>query len=215
MAGESQETPGSRPDPTVMTTEAIDAAREAERIFFLAKLDAVYVRLDGMDKATAVLHETVTRVPTETQLAMGHLRELHDEKFHSVELQFRERDTRSERESRDNKTTVDTAFAAQKEAAAKQDEANSKRIDKSESSTNEKIDKLTELFRTEISGLSGRYDDMKERLALLDRRVDNILATKQGGREVVAGVYAFVGFLASILILGGLLAAAGAFGGSP
>jgi len=130
------------PDPSSLTTEALIRAVAAERDYVDGRINVILERLRGIDVATELLNETVTRTPTDITKEITHLRELMEVQFRSVHLQFAERDTRQERESRDNKVAVDAAFAAQKEAAAKQDEGNQKSIDKSERSTSETIAKL-------------------------------------------------------------------------
>ena len=192
MAGESQAVPRSGPDPTVLTTEQLLREIETVREWVQAQLAVRDQRLDGIDKATVVFNETLTRVPTDVQNQVGHLKELADEKFASIGLQFKERDTRSERESRDNKVAVDAAFAAQKEAAAKQDDANQKAIDKSENATSDTINKLAELFETRTTGLAGLIADLKS-------TVGGIVSVKQGGKEATAALYAFVAFVAVAL----------------
>lgn len=147
-----------------------------------------------------------------------HLSETVEERFRSIATQFLERDTRSERESRDNKVAVDAAFAAQKEAAAKQEETFSKGIDKSEAATQETINKLTELFRTTNQGLSDKVDDLKQRLVDSERntqqRITEVASTasqfsqqKQGAadsRAVIA--WAITGLLTIMLIVGTIIA---------
>jgi DNA anti-recombination protein RmuC len=147
------------------------------------RIAVVQERLQGIDKATELLNETVNRVPTDLQKAIAQMRELLDVRFDSVALQFKERDTRSERESRDNKVAVDAAFAAQKEAAAKQDEANQKAIDKSEKATNESISKLGEVVKASNDALADKIDDVKARLSDQDSKVTSITASRQGGQD--------------------------------
>jgi chromosome segregation ATPase len=171
-------------DPsTVATDAAMVRALAAERDYVDGKIAALLARLDSMDEATKVLHETVTRTPTDIQQAVGHLKELMEEKFVSVQTQFRERDTRSERESRDNAIKVDAAFAAQKEAAAKEAESNTRAIEKSERATEKVID-----------ALNSKIDDLKERLG----RVEGV---KEGGTNVIAGLYAGAGVLIAVLAI--------------
>jgi uncharacterized protein YoxC len=158
------------PDPTVLTTEALLRAVAAERDYADGKIAVLEERLDAIDKATRLLNETVNRVPTDVQKEVAHLRGLFDEKFGSVAKQFEERDTRAERESRDNQIRVDAAFAAQKEAAAREGEANAKAIDKSETSTTETISKLDGLFQTRTDALSDKIDDLKERLTSVEQQ---------------------------------------------
>jgi cation transport regulator ChaB len=196
----------------VLTTQLVRAV-QAERDYVDGQIEVLKQRLDGIDRATEVLNETVNRVPTDVQQAVGHLRSLVDEKFTSVGTQFKERDTRSERESRDNKVAVDAAFAAQKEAAAKQDESNAKAIAKSEATTAETIRNLATLVDSGINGLRETLDDLKVRLARIE-------AAKIGGQEVTterrdanAALYAAAGFVLTVLVIIGVLAVAGVFSG--
>jgi hypothetical protein len=171
------------PDPTILTTEQLIRAVEAERDYTNGRMDVVLERFRGMDEAVKLLNETVHRVPTDMQQAIGNLSSLMAERFDSVDKQFRERDTRSERESRDNKVAVDAAFAAQKEAAAKQDEANQKAIDKSEKATTETINKLAELVRSQTDALGDKIEDVKARLVAVELNVNGIQQAKVGGQE--------------------------------
>ncbi len=168
MAGESQAPPDAVPDPTVLTIDAIYRAIRAERDYVDGQIQVLSERLRGIDKATEVLNETVNRTPTLLQKEISHVREVIDEKFRMVDIQFKERDTRSEREARDNKVAVDAAFAAQKEAAAKQNESNSLAISKSELATSETIAKLAELFRSTTDALADKIEDVRVRLSSLE-----------------------------------------------
>jgi transglutaminase/protease-like cytokinesis protein 3 len=132
---------------------------------------------------------------------------LVDERLASVGTQFAERDTRSERESRDNKVAVDAAFAAQKEAASEQNKSNTLAISKSEAATSETINKLSELFRTTTDGLASSILDVKD-------QVRDIRASKSGAAEAVsakrqdwAAVYGLAAFLLVLLMIGSILAA--------
>jgi hypothetical protein len=152
------------PDPTILTTEALGRAMSSMRDYVDGQLGIRDERFRGIDTATRVLNETVNRVPTDMQQEIGHIREVMDEKFSSVGMRFVERDTRSERESRDNKVAVDAAFAAQKEAASEQNKSNTLAISKSEMATAETLNKLAELVATQLSALSEKVDDLKERV---------------------------------------------------
>ena len=88
-----------RPDPTVLTTEQLRRELSSLR-------EIIEARLDGSDRATKLLSETVNRTPTQIQTEIAHLRELMheqlgslggsaEEKFKSIELQFTERDVRT------------------------------------------------------------------------------------------------------------------------
>jgi hypothetical protein len=204
--GYANDRPPPSIDPTELTTQAQIRGDQAERDYVDGQLEVLRERLRAIDRATELLSDTVNRVPNETQKEVAHLRELQQERFASIELQFRERDTRAERESRDNRVAVDAAFAAQKEAAAKQDENNQKSIDKSEAATAEAIGKLGELVQTNVNGLSGKIDDLKD-------RVGKIESIKLGATENRTGLYAAIGMVATIILLGiaivGFIAAKG------
>jgi cation transport regulator ChaB len=188
------------PDPTVLTTEALARGLTSERDYVDGQLDVLRERLRAIDIATRLLNETVNRTPTDIQKEITHLRELSDEKFSSVETQFKERDTRSERESKDNKVAVDAAFAAQKEAAAKQDEGNLKAIDKSERATAETIKTNAELTKTVTDAIMANVSDIKD-------RVGKIEALKQGGadtrnetRLIIGLTIAVIGVIVSLWV---------------
>jgi hypothetical protein len=165
------------PDPTALTTDAVNQAVKIGRDYTDGAVAILVERLDGMDRATRLLNETVNRVPTAVQVEVAHLNGLMEEKLASVQTQFGERDTRQEREARDNKIAVDAAFAAQKESAAKTDEANAKAIEKSEKAT-EKI----------IDALGDKIDDLKDRLIAIEARVVAIESLKRGAVEVSSSV---------------------------
>ena len=168
MAGESQQTPKSEPDPTVLTTQQLERGLDAERDYVKGEVRVLEQRLTAMDIATELLSATVTRVPTEVQTAVGNLRDLHSERFQSIATQFAERDTRQERESRDNKVAVDAAFAAQKEAASEQNKSNTLAIDKSERATAETLAKQADLFKSKTDALDTQIADLKERLTIVE-----------------------------------------------
>lgn len=112
------------PDPSVLTTQQSMERAAAERdytdgqIAVLAeRMLRLVQRMDDRDEATKVLHETVTRVPTDMQFAVGHLAAVVEEKFNSVTTRFALNDDRQKAEAVANETKVNAAFAAQKEAS--------------------------------------------------------------------------------------------------
>ena len=152
------------PDPTVLTTAQLDRAVSAERDYVDGQLQVLETRLAGIDEATKLHLRGIVDIPERIDEKVGHLAEVTAERFTSIQRQFTERDTRSIRESSDNKIAVDAAFAAQKEAASEQNKANTKAIDKSEEATAEAINKLGELSQTSTKALADKVDDLKERV---------------------------------------------------
>jgi len=207
-----------------------------------AKIDVLLERLRSMDVASDLLKETVNRAPTEVTKEIGHLQSVMDERFASTNTQFKERDTRSEREARDNKLAVDAAFAAQEKQAVAQNEGNNLAISKSEGSTAETIKTNQELSKSEINALRKSAEDtrvrqvevdedLKKRLGAiessyaglassarvgaLESQMVGIASAKQGGKDQISSIYAFAGFLVALLVIGGFLAAAGVFSRTP
>jgi len=189
------------PDPTELTIDAL--RREVTTIHreleFRADVrqqgieglkEILETRLDGMDRAAALLSDTVNRTPTEITKEIGHLRSILDERLTSVDsrfheadrltsTQFRERDTRTEREARDNKLAVDAAFAAQEKQAVAQNEGNQLAINKSEGATAETIKTNMDLTKSEINALRKSSEDREQR----QREVDEDMKKRIGAIE--------------------------------
>lgn len=183
--GRSQQPWPITSDPSPLTTAQI-----LREITSLKEL--VFTRLDAMDKAMTLFNDNITRVPTDVDKQVGTLKALvyetfktidvkfesseglFTEQFKSVAQQFKERDTRSERESRDNKVAVDAAFAAQKEAASEQNKSNTLAIDKSEKATAETLNKQADLFKSTTDALDGKIGDDRQTINKLDGRLTTI-----------------------------------------
>ena len=110
------------PDPTLLTTQQLLREMASLR-------ELVFTRLDGMDRATELLSETVNRTPTVIQTEIKHVRELENERFAGVAQQFQERDTRSEQAGKAAKDALDAALAAAAKAAEKTEQNFTKQID--------------------------------------------------------------------------------------
>jgi hypothetical protein len=187
------------PDPTVATNEAVARAMTSERDYVDGQISVLIERLNGIDRATELRWPAVEGVPGLIDEKISNLAKLMEEKFSSIETQFAERDTRQERESRDNKVAVDAAFAAQKEAAAKQDEANAKAIDKSERATAETIKTNSELGRTTNDALVGQIGDLKERVSRIESQKAGYVEHRTEARQSNAAVYGALAAVATLL----------------
>ena len=177
------------PDPTVLTTQQL--TRE-----ILAIRELIEARLDGMDKAINLIQAQSDRAPSHIQTtieaAVGRLQELHNEKFISIETQFKERDVRTEQTSKDNKVAIDAALQAQKEAVGKQNESNSQAIAKSEAAFIKQIDQIGMLIATMGKGTDDKIRDIKDRLTTIE-------GLKKGGNDVWGYVAAVVGLAVAVL----------------
>jgi VIT1/CCC1 family predicted Fe2+/Mn2+ transporter len=185
--------------------DLLDRSVKAERDYVDGHIGILEERLDAIDKATELLNETVNRVPTDVQREVSHIRELVDEKLTSVALQFKERDTRSEREARDNKLAVDAAFAAQEKQAVAQNESNALAINKSEKATAETIKTNQELSKATTDALTKSLDELKLQVSRIESRTQGISETKSESRGtnqwVVTTGIAALAFIATVVYL--------------
>jgi cation transport regulator ChaB len=199
-------------DPTTLTTELIDRATKALEEKFEAELAIRDERLRGIDVATTLRLDMIHSMPEAMVANITHLREIVDERLDSVATQFKERDTRSERESRDNKLAVDAAFAAQEKQAAAQNKANAEAIGKSETATAEtisanksatdaSIEKLAQLFATSLGAVRDQIEDVKGRLNDLTLAVNDIRARGIGGHERTVDNRASIAAMGAVVAL--------------
>jgi len=172
-----------RPDPTRLTTDQL--RRELG-----ALNEKLGTRLDAMDKATSLLQENQTRVPTEIDKQIMHLKELHDEKFKRVDVQFTDRDV-----------ALQAALSAAKEAVEKQTQWFAESIRESKTATG-----------TQLSSLDGKIEDLKDRITRGEGRnsgaKETVLETRSASAQnwgfVVGGIgifFGLVGFLGAIFSL--------------
>jgi hypothetical protein len=156
------------PDPTILTTQQL--LRELSSL-----RELLTARLDAMDKATALLSETINRTPTAIHTAVTNIRNVYDERFQSVErlsqerlasiaLQFRERDVRTDQAAIANASALAAALQAAKEAVAEQANAAAQAAAKTESSFTKQIDQIQVQLSTVVKGFDDKLTDLKERI---------------------------------------------------
>jgi hypothetical protein len=160
-------------------------------------------RINAVEKASEVFQEGLTRVPTQVQQEVSHLKELHGERFRSIDTQFQERDTRTEQTARDTKTAVDAALQAAKEAVGAQNLASATAIAKSEATTTKQIDQLVTLIQTSITGLDGKITDVKDRLTLIEGRGSGFASSWMIGLGALGGIGTIAGLIALVMALSG------------
>lgn len=178
---------GKVTDPTFLTTQQL--LRE-----YTSLKELVFTRLDAMDKAMELFNANITRVPTDTDKQISHLKELHDERFSGVDKQFTERDVRTEQSATATKIAVDAALQAQKEAAGAQNESNAAAIAKSEAATAKQIDGIIALLNSSLKALDEKINDLKGRL---DRGEGKVA----GHGDIWGYIIGGVGILSAILTL--------------
>lgn len=151
------------PERTVSVSQGRpDAYEQLLREIQLTK-ENFETRLDALDKATVLLQSRADRVPQiETVAAnMLGLRELHGERFSSIETQFKERDT-----------ALSTTLSATKEA-----------IIKSEIAFTKQLDQIGLQIQTILKAVEDKISDVKERITVIESRTEGIANNKQETRD--------------------------------
>lgn len=143
------------PDPTAMTTAQLEKAIINVDALNVSRIEIITARLDAMDKAVDLLQ----KFPTAIDVAINHLKELHDEKFRGISTQFKERDIRIDQRAVDTQKAVDAAFAAAKET-----------FGKSETGFTEQIKGLTTLVNEKAKSADDKLGDVKDRLTTIESR---------------------------------------------
>lgn len=187
-------------DPSALTTQQLNTRITALRELVEAQIGAVKERLTGNDKAVDLLQKKSDASPSIAQVndMVVALRELHSEKFESIQTQFKERDTRTDQTSRDSKTAIDAALQAAKEA-----------VGKTELSFTKQFDQIGVQVATLSKNFDDKINDMKDRLTdLTARRLEAASVTQthsQAGRDntgfiamIISGIAAAIGIAAFV-----------------
>lgn len=154
-------------DPTPLTTAALN--REVSSLRAILE-----TRFDGIDTLIHLIQANISSRKADIDTAVEHLKKLHEEKFHSIEIQFAERDTRTEQTSRDSKVAVDAALQAAKEAVGEQNKSSALAIAKSEAGTTKQIDQIGVLINSTNNAVNDKVDDLKARLASMSGKSEGI-----------------------------------------
>lgn len=127
-------------------------------------------RLDAIDKATSLLQSRADRVPQIETVAenLHGLKELTEEKFASIALQFKERDARLEQTTIDSKAAIEAALEAAKEAAGK-----------TEVGLTKQIDAIAANQAVMVNALHDKIDDMKTRITAIESRTEGLQNAKK------------------------------------
>lgn len=173
------------PDPTLLTTEQLRLGLNNLR-------ELLETRLTAMDKATDLFSANAARASIEADKQINHLKELHDERFRSIQRQFEERDVRSAASEDAAKIAVNAALQAQKEAAAAQNESNAAAITKSESTTVKQIDGIMALLASNSLAAS-------DKITVINGRLDRGEGVTKGGADNSAKLLATVAVAVAVV----------------
>jgi len=202
MAGESQQTPKSEPDPTVLTTQQLERGLNSERDYVDGQVGIIIERLQAIDRATVLLNETVNRVPTDLQTAVKNISEVFD-----IQLQA-QREVAAVREQYrlelkgDAKEALTTALAAAEKAVqaalAAAEKARDQQTIASQLATEkafvEALGQQQQTFTVAIANVVEGLNEVKG-------GISDMRSERRGGRENQAAIYAAVGFALTMLII--------------
>jgi cation transport regulator ChaB/tetrahydromethanopterin S-methyltransferase subunit G len=174
--------------------------------------ELIEARLNGNDHGISLLRATVDTFPDKTSAAVAALQELHEEKFNSIGIQFKERDVRTDQTSRDSKVAVDAALKAQQEAFAEQNKSSALAISKSEAATTKQIDLIGGNITALSKSIDDKFNDIKERVTSIEARTqgasiqksETVQSTSQNWAYIVGSLGAVIGFaslVVSIIII--------------
>ena len=156
------------PDPTLLTTRNLQREIASLKELLFIRIDCLQELSNvAKEQAGAISKDIGTQVRASESLVFQRF-ETANEKFASIQLQFKERDVRVEQTARDTKVAVDAALQAAEKAVGKQNEAFGLSIAKSETATAKQIDQQGQLLNTTTAGLNDKIDDIKERLTSLE-----------------------------------------------
>jgi hypothetical protein len=169
------------PDPTTLTTAAL-----------LREVAALKEVVQLADKRIEDL------LRTEIALVLSKLEKsdsVSSERFDRIDVQFIERDKRTEQLSLASSTAIAAALQAAKEAVGEQNRSSALAIAKSENSTTEALRQLQTLFQTASKGTDDKINDLKGRL-------DRGEGIHTGGRDVWGYVIGAIGLaIAAISVI--------------
>jgi hypothetical protein len=222
-----------RPDPTVLTAMAVKDAtdqmrRDMKALDDRVKSDAlarsaladsridslqslIEARLKAIEQAAVVFEATLARVPSVTDVAVSHLRELNDSKFTAIYDQLDQRDKRYSLVSSDAKAAVADALAAQQKSVADAFDAQQKSVDKQDIATQKAIDQQSVLLTSTASGQSTQINDLKERMTRAETANANAISAQSTKTTSVGQLisWGLLGVAALALILPFILSHAG------
>jgi hypothetical protein len=148
------------PDPSVLTTQNLDREIANLREYLLSQIVNLADDLERFASGHDREHRDVV------ERAVSHVRELNDERFKGIQLQFAERDVRAEQAFKASTEAINAAMAAQEKA-----------IIKSEIATAKQIDAIAEVIESATKAL-------QEQIRNVEKRQDRDEGGKVGAREV-------------------------------
>lgn len=165
------------PDPTVLTTEALQ--RE-----IAALKELVEFRIRALnDLRTSELGSEISKT---------------NERFTAINSELESIERQRVEQKADTKAAVDAALISQKEAVKEQTLASERAIAKSEAATTKSIEQLGDKFDTSVDGLRRESADLKSRLTTAEATTRSEAHSREG---IQSWQIAVVGFLLTAVVV--------------
>lgn len=182
--GSGQGTSTPRPDPTLLTTQALYREIRGLREY-------IETLIQGEEKLT---NEKFARV---------------EQNFELIERQRVEQkqDTAASRieQKQDSVAAVNAALIAQKEAVREQTIASEKAISKSEAATAKQLEQLGATFNQAIHGAVESTSDLKDRVGKLESIKLGAHEQRVDTRANIQTIYVLIAIILGVLALGGII----------
>jgi hypothetical protein len=189
----------------------VDARLKGDIADSVNALEALLVqRITGLEQIMRMLDQVLKNAPqerddlrerlqTDIATAVGNLQHLHEERFRAIDLQFNERDVRSEQEKKASKEALDAALLAQKESVSQQNDANTTAATKSETSFTKQVDQIAILIATLEKALTDRLTELKERIDRGEGSTSGVAVQRTDQRASIGTVIAAVATLVAVI----------------
>lgn len=184
------------PDPTTLTVQLV--ARELESLH--QQLD---IRLAAMDKAQQLVHDDLVRVPTAVDKAIAHLKEVHDERFHTMQAhfehvatQFVDHETRLLRMSASLHASITAAVDASKELASQSSKFFAEAAAKAEQGFKTEFEQQRNLLYAFKNGLDEKSSVQETRLT----RIEAVASGVSGSWGVLLGAVGLLSLIAGLVM---------------
>jgi len=149
--------------------------------------EVIQTRLDGNDKALALLQVRADKVPSDTDLAIDAAKAFIGEKFGAVETKFQSVDSKFNAADKN----VSTALAAAKELGAEQSRSSAAAISKSEEATKTTLAALGDRISSIDSVTLGKFEDIKQRVLVIE-------TTKKSSEDTRGGIGVAIGIASAV-----------------
>jgi hypothetical protein len=180
------------PDPTKLTTDAVGAAEDRLRREMATLREIIEARILALENDAELRLDALREVRPQTERQINHLRELHNERFASVALQFAERDVRTQQAVAASKEALDAALLAAKELVGQQNTSNVEAAAKAEASFTKQIDQIAVTISTLERSFTDRLTELKERIDRGEGQGEGETAAQVEARAAVAAQLAAV-----------------------